>query len=500
MMQALSRGPAAPNLSGPNVFGPPVSGLVGFGYYAPLVADLCAEAGRPVAFAVDDTDGAEPDTFGTAYQLGNRRIPVLTPAQFAGRARRTPNLELYAGRLECEPDTPVGADPFVRSRDWVRQWAGGQLRHPISLLGRVPPVPCPGRYAVFGYPGAGNVLAQAFVAALMDDTPPAPSEWTYRAGMADHFFRTFAAAVRAAVASLAHAGPPAFEFYGQEFGRMTLFADFGGGRVGAAAGIPSLRHHGFREFVTHARPTDAAVGHFADAAAPVVIAARHPCETLLSFANKLGRPARAILDRPNFLPGAVLGMADWYGHALRNRDRLFVCRYEALADRDAGHLAALADHLGRPLAAGRADDLFDRLLNRNLPASVPTHFHRGGTGKWRAEFTRRHLGQVCAGLPGAVFTALGYDVPTADLRADEPPADSLPFAKPSVERPPSALDDLLLTESHYHRLPGPYDIFLTASDGELLAGLSAALADPDLLGLLAAAGFPTDSAHTRLAA
>lgn len=489
----------------PLITGNRCSALVGFGYYAPLAADLCAAAGRPVAFAVDDTGGAEPDTFGTAYQLGTRGIPVLTPDAFAERARRTPNLELYAGRLECAADTPPDADPFIRSRDWVRRQSVGQLRHPISLLGQVPPVPCPGRYAVFGCPGAGNVLVQAFVAALLDDTPPPPAEWTYRAGMADHFFRTFAAAVRAAVAPLAHTGPPALEFYGQEFGRMTLFADFGDGRVGTATGIPSLRHHGFLQFVTHARPTAAAVGHFADAGAPVVVAARHPCETLLSFANKLGRPARAILDRPRFIFGTALGLADWYGHLADSRDRVFVARYEALVGRDAGHLRALAAHLGRRLAPGRADELFDRLLNRNLPVSVPTHFHRGGNDKWRTEFTAGHLWQVRAGLPDTVFTALGYDVPTdADLRANvHPSAGAAPSAagasgRPTDtttagDRPPTPMDTLLLTESDCHRLPGPYDIYPKASDGELLAGLSVALADPDLLGLLAAAGLPPDA-------
>lgn len=461
--------------------GPPDVGLVGFGYYTPAILDLCAEAGTSVAFAVDDSEGAAGDPFGGAHALRSRGVPILSTADFVAQVRRTPELTLVAGRIECAPATPATEDPFTLAHGWTARMAGRGLLHPAALLGRVTPVRCPGRYAVFGYPGAGNVLTHN----LIDDlfaraAEPAPAAWTFRAGIAEHFFQSTAARVRAALAPL---GPVTFDYYEKEFGRTTVYADFGGGRVGLVSQIPSLRYHGIRTFGSHAQPVAAAVNYFTAAGAPCVIAARHPCETLLSFANKVG-PSRAILDRPSFLAGTVQGMSDWYGHVLRNRDRLFVSRYEDIVARRADRLQELAARLGLSLSAGEAAELFDRYLDRNLPESVSTHFHRGGTDKWRREFTADNLQAVRRGLSDEVFTFLGYDVPEV--------ADLLPTETSTDERVLNRVHELLPTKNSHLRLTGPYDLRVSAADPELRASLADAMDDPDLHALLAAGSLPAD--------
>lgn len=444
-------------------------GIVGLGYHTGAVADLCAEAGLRVGFAVDDREGQAGDPFGGASALVARGIPLLPAAAFARQVRHNPRLTLVAGRFEAATDS------FVRAAEWVKRMGGAtRPTHPSALLDRVPAAPCPERYAVFGHPGSGNVLTQHLIDGLFAGPPaPEPARWAVRASLAEHAFHSAAAAVRAALAPLA---PAHVEFIPHEFGTMIVSVERGDGAA-VAFGVPSDRHHGFRIFRTHSRPTRAALDHFHAAGVPCVAVVRHPCETLLSQANKIARPFRPVLDHPGFLDRAADRLAEWTAHLLVNRDRLHVVRYEDLAERRVSVLRRLAAHLGRPISDGEAEGLFANYLNRNLPANVPGHFYRGGNGKWRAAFTADDLRAVRARIPPQAFTAFGYPLPTA---ADLAPAA---FTDPPV--PHSALHAALLEMHECRPIPGT-GIRVGGNNPELTAGLTAAFETPavmDLLGL-----------------
>lgn len=464
----------------------PTAALVGFGYHALAVADLCAEAGRPVAFAVDDTGGGVTDTFGSAYWLGTRGIPVVSADEFAERVRRTPDLELVAVRVECDRQATTPADdPFARAQAWVRRTTGRALLHPAALVGRVPPLPCPGRYAMFGFPGSGNVLTQNLVDALYDrHQQPYPTAWALRAPLTEYHFHSVAARIRALLAPL---NTTHLDFASQEFGTMLVDLECGPERAAVVFHVPNHRYLGLRRFATHSRPTADAVDYFTGCGGACVAIVRHPLETLLSQANKIARPPTVAFDGPQFLDRAADQLADWTAHLLANRDRLIVVRYEDMAARRIDELRRAADRLGMPVTDAEAGELFDRFLNRNLPSSVPTHFFRGGSDKWRAEFRPADLRRAMARLPAETFTAFGYEVPTeADLTHS-------PAAPPTGPAPPAALHATLLEAFPFYPVPGRHGMQVTSGDAELVDALVAAFQDPELLALLDAGGLTTDT-------
>jgi len=458
-------------------------GLVGLGFHTGTVADLCEEAGLRVGFAVDDRDGADGDPFGAAFALAVRGIPLLPAAAFAQRVWRNPGLALVAGRVDCAVGAAVADDSFVRAAEWVRRTVGpNALLHPAALLERVPPTACPNRYAVFGFPGSGNVLTQHLIGNLYARRPlPPPPIWVMRAGLAEYFFHSTVARIRAAMAPL---NPTHIDFIPHEFGTMMVAVECGPSAA-AAFNVPSHRHHGLRTFPTHSRPTRQAVDYFEAAGAPCLAVVRHPCETLLSQANKLARPARRMFDHPRFLTGVGTGFADWTRQVLANRDRLHVVRYEDLAARRIDVLRRLAGWLDLPVSAAEAAALYDAHLNRNLPAAVPTHFHRGGNDKWRGEYSPAHLRHLRRHVPDGAFTAFGYDIPTA--------ADLVPTP---VTEAAVALDPIhaaLLEVDPVQYIPGPHGMYVTGSNPDLVEGLLEVFSDPALLALFAAGGLTADN-------
>jgi len=446
-------------------------GLVGLGYYTLTVADLCIEVGLRVAFAVDDREGADGDPNGAAFWMNARGIPVMTTAAFVERMRADP-VALVAARVECPAECPPAEEPFGRASDWVRRVSdGGPLVHPAALLDRVPPADCPGRYAVLGFPGTGNILTQHLVDGACASRPsPMPAGCAMRAGLAEGFFHGTVARVRAALAPL----PPArIDFIPHEFGTMLVTAEWSADRAGVAFAVPSRRHHALPRFSTHSRPTRPLLDYLAAASAPCVAVVRHPLETLLSHANKIARPSRVMFDDPRFLDHVAANFADWHAHLLANRDRVHVVRYEDLAARRLDVLRNLADWVGMSISDGEAGALYDRYLNRNLPCSVPTHFFRGGNDKWRAEYEPRDLRRVRARVPDELFTAFGYDVPTE--------ADLSPVRPDGHPQPVHALHAALREAYPLHPVPGRYDMRVNGSDPEVVDALMAAFQDPNLI-------------------
>jgi len=468
--------------------GSPV-GLVGLGYYTLTVADLCSEAGHSVAFAVDDREGTDGDPSGAAYWMNIRGIPVLTATEFVERMRSDP-VPLVATRVECAPDCAPEDEPFGRAGKWVRRVSGaGPLVHPVSLLAQVPPVDCPVRYAVFGFPGSGNMLAQNLIEGLYARrVEPVPPAFTMRAGLSEAFFHTIVSHLRARLASLL---PTNVRFVPHDFGTMLVAVTCGESRAGVAFHVPSSRHLGLHRFPTHSRPTTAAADYFASADAPCVAVVRHPLEALLSQANKIARPVRAVFDGPHFLDNTASSFTDWHSHLLANRDRVCTVRYEDLHGRRIDELRRLAEWVGRPVSDAEAEALYDRYLNRNLPALVPTHFYRGGNDKWRTEFEPRDLQRVLARMPVEMFTAFGYDVPTE--------ADLVPAPFVGTPKPVSIMHTALLEACEFYPVAGSHGIRVTSGDAALADALRAVFADPDLQALLAT-GQPHPAAEALRAA
>lgn len=452
-------------------------GLIGLGYHTLAVADLCAEAGLRVAFAVDDREGADGDPHGAAFWMTARGVPVLSATEFVERVRADP-VPLVAARVEGPDDAPPG--PFDRATIWVRRTAGVRpLFHPSALLERVPPAECPGRYAVLGFPGTGNVLTQHLVAgACAERTSVMPAPFALRAGLAEGFFHGTVARVRAALAPLSSAR---IDFIPHEFGTMLVTAEWSAERAGVAFAVPSHRHHALPNFSTHSRPTRPLLDYLAAASAPCVVVVRHPLETLLSHANKIARPSRPLFDDPRFLDHIAANFADWHAHLLANRDRVQVVRYEDLTARRVDVLRALTKWVGVPVSDGEAAALYDSCLNRNLPSSVPTHFYRGGNDKWRSEYQPDDLRRVRARVPDEQFTAFGYDVPTE--------ADLSPVPFDGRPQPAYALHAALREAYPLHPVPGRHGMWVNGSHPEIVAGLMAAFQDPALLTLFDA-GLP----------
>ena len=456
-------------------------GVVGLGYYTDTVVRLCAELGLPVGFIVDDLEGAIGDPYGAARHLTRRDIPLLSTAEFADQSRAADGeLLLVAGRIDCDAAVALDDDPFRQVTDWVARAAPGQepLLHPVALLARSTPVQCPDRYAVFGFPGSGNVLTQNLVEALYARRPAeVVPAWQVRANLSEQYFYSFAARARALLAPLS---PTRIEYVPHDFGTMMVSVERGD-RAAVAFYVPTHRHLGKQAYPTHSLPTTQAVDFFASVNAPCVAVVRHPLETLLSQSNKIDRPSRAVLDGPLFLDRSAAQLAKWTDHLLTNRARACVVRYEDLAGRRLDELQRMAGFLGFPLTDDEAGQLYDQFLNRNLTAATSKHYYRGGSDKWRSEFTADHLRRAMRHLPAEAFTAFGYDVPTeADLTAE--PVTMTPM-------PRSELYACLLESYPFHPVPGPHGIQVCGQDDELAAGVIAAFGDPTLLTLLAAGGF-----------
>lgn len=453
-------------------------GIVGLGYYTPAIASLCSEVGLPVGFAVDDRAGASGDPFAAAHILGCRGIPLLSTAEFVERAQHTPDgLTLIAGRIACELPLAAADDPYRQLAAWVARVAPNQAAplHPAALLDRVDPLPCPNRYAVFGFPGSGNVLTQNLVEGLFARRPAdIPFDWRVRAGLVEQHFYGLSATVNELLAPLA---PDRVEFIPYEFGTMTVSVECGD-RAGVAVNVPSRRHHGLQTFPAHARPTRAAVDYFTLAGAPCVAVVRHPLETLLSQANKIARPSRPVLDDPHFLEHAAGLLTEWVRHLLANRDRVCVVRYEDLAARDVGELRRMADWVGIPIWDSEAEAMFDAYLNRNLTTATAKHFYRGGNDKWRGEFTPDHLRRAMAHLPSEVFTAFGYEVPHE--------ADLAPVPFKGSPMPRNELYACLLEAYPLRDVPGGGGIRVCGTDTAMVDGLTAVFGHPAFLAQLAA--------------
>lgn len=470
--------------------GDPRVGLVGLGFYTESVVNLCAEVGLSVGFAVDDlagTDRPRPLAAGARTALAKRGIPLLSAAEFAARARDTEDgLTLVAGRVECELPLAPTDDPFRQLTEWVSRTIPGQELplHPAALLALADPVHCPDRYAVFGFPGSGNVLAQNLVAALFARNPELPPPaWQGRAVLSEQYFYGVSARVGALLEPLA---PTRVEFIPYDFGTMRVSVECGG-RAGVVYDVPSDRHLGLPAFPAHAQPTRRAVDFFASVGAPCVAVVRHPLEALLSGANKILRPCRAVLDGTAYLEQATDMLAEWTAHLLANRDRVHVVRYEDLVARRTDVLLGMAAFVGRPLTGAEATGLIDQLLhrnlfdtprNRNLNTATAQHFYRGGNDKWRGEFEPRDLRRILARLPASAFTAFGYEVPTE--------ADLCPVPFRGTPMPKSELYACLLASYPVHRLPGPFGIQVTGCDEPMVEALSAAFQDAGLLAHLAA--------------
>jgi hypothetical protein len=467
-------------------------GLVGLGYHTQAVLDLCRAAGARVAFVVDDRPEQQPGHTGSTClatlraALARAGVQLWAGADLFGRLAGPGGLPpLVASSVENRPGGSVSADPYLRNSRLVRELSGGAhaLAHPVALARALELPAYRRRVALFGFPGSGNILAQHLLAALCERAgagqPPPRVEAV--AALAEHYYVSTVVLVRHL---LRHLRPQRLELAASQFPTMDLTLELPGGEHAVALHVPSNRHLASYFHHTHAAPTRLAVDELTRLGAPCVAVIRHPCETILSWASKMSRPAAPLLNNDHFFVKTVQGLAEWHRQLAANEGQLVVLRYEDLVARRRAPLQALADRLGVGLSEVEVGGLYDRYLHRELlPALAPGHYYQGGNDKWKQVFLPRHVREFLAQGFQPVCERWGYD-----LTPPEGSAASSAQGGPSGQKAGvMPLDSLLGLKDDSLTLE-PFPTRILSNSWEVSQAIRSALYGPDFLEHLNAGG------------
>ncbi len=416
--------------------GPGEVGLYGLGHYTLPILEYCRDAGIRVAFVVDNCPEAHPAPPPAACLRTLREllaawpVPLWTNAEFCERLeRRTPSPPLVASSILNRLDGSVSTDPYLRAARLIREVSGGSrtLLHPVVLAHVLRPPPYRKRVTLFGFPGAGNILAKHLLAELwgrIDLSPPPSVERA--AAFAEHYYVSTAILAHHVLRDLT---PVGLELTPLEFPTLDLSLALPGDEYARVRHVPCNLHLSSFFNHTHGIPTGPAVDEWTRLGTFCVAVVRHPCETILSWASKFMRPPTPVLDRAGFFRETALQLASWHRQLIDNEDRFLILRYEDLAARRRRPLRALAERLGVCLRSQEIDSLYGRFLNRNLePTVTPGHFYRGGSDKWKRYFLRRHMCQLRDAGVDRIFQRWGYDLTPSEMSTSATPRDQ---GKPS---------------------------------------------------------------------
>lgn len=292
------------------------------------------------------------------------------------------------------------------------------ILHPAALaLG--PGVARPGHWALTGFAGSGNVLAQSVLRALQDDAD-LPS------GLARHLGDAQALTLRRSLQAC--------------FRTLPGFAcHFGPGRAPDRLGVTVTWDHGWfvlnglpyagfleRSIGTHADWTAATQARLEGLGYRCFAVLRHPLDAIQSALAKLGRTgAEAMAGGPMLERIALLHRAALEA-ALRDDARLAFIRFETLLADPVGEIIRLGALLGKAVAPARAEALRDALLFRDLVNGPAPHL-RDPLGTAGRGFTTAALDLLERLGTRAIADRLGYDWPeqrgaALDLPALDRPA------------------------------------------------------------------------------
>lgn len=348
-------------------------------------------------------------------------------------------------------DTPErGLDHrFPRLLPRVRAKVGDRrLLHPAALALRAPSPPgMQRRWAVVGYPGSGNMVAQAILRQLAPDDPPVDA---LRRHLADAQALSLRTAVEDAFGDL-----PGFT-YQIGHGRTLLTAGmmarcdqgwFWLRGLPYAAGLErSLGTHVLFNHESEAQM--AALGHTG------FHIVRHPLLALRSTLRKLGRaadPAPETAEFRDFVNSYLVFMRA----ALRPNIPLKVIRFERLLAEPLAVIGDLAALLGVSCDAERAAAIRDRTLHRELVGEDARHFQGAATAPEHA-FDDAALDALARAGVAEIAGQLGFAWPK---HGASPP--------PATKTGDIIYAPLALLPGHGGRTPNAPELQLRAETAEL---------------------------------
>lgn len=261
-----------------------------------------------------------------------------------------------------------------------------------------------GHWALTGFPGSGNILAQSVLRALQgdDDLP---------AGLPRHLGNAQALSLRRLVEAT--------------FGALPGFAYHIGPGLAAPQRawvavhwergwfvLDGLPYAGFLERTvgTHADWTPANQAHLEALGYRGFVVLRHPLDAIRSLLAKLGRSGQDGLAGGPMLERAALRHRTAIEAALRTDARLEPIRFEALLADPVAEIARLGALLGQTVSAESAQALRDALLFRDLVGGPAPHL-RDPLGKTGQGFTDGALAVLERCGTRAIADRLGYAWP-----------------------------------------------------------------------------------------
>jgi hypothetical protein len=156
---------------------------------------------------------------------------------------------------------------------------------------------------------------------------------------------------------------------------------------------------------------------------------RHPCETLLSLASKIERPAHGVIDDFEWISQMAKSLAFWHESLASNLRHVTVLKYEDLIARDPKALRSMAEAFGVSCDDQEIAEIYDAVLFRNLLPQVGGHFYQGGNDKWRGVFRPETMQIIREQGLEPVFRRFEYDGMDRRTRLTDRPSAVAPNRK-----------------------------------------------------------------------
>lgn len=418
-----------------------------WGSFAPLhdYLALLKEAGIRVACLVDPLN----------QRSGGGAIPVRSVAGFVQDAdyyRGMPIVVLEDRQPSQQADPVWEAVKTLTCEFHVEN----PLLDPVFVADHLT-LQFPGRVLAAGFPGSGNGVVQAVIERLLPEKaePLATKEHivSFLAGQRhEHLHkrldRSFTDLGRK-ISGMSH----------QRFGRVNWLALGHQGETLVMYDLCDRAHLLSTIQKTHEILTPRLIERFLQMDYRLIVAMRHPLDTLVSIAAKLCKPPSVVLADLEWFEKMATALRDYCAAVLdANRD-VSLIHYERLITEPITAIRETAEAIGRECSSQRASDVWEQVGFRSLHA--PGHLWQPGMDKWRKYMCRRHV-EIAQELGLDTLAAeLGYHdlEPTAvgdEPLSPPPPPELLPTVEMAIGdhtfsriygRPPTFLHPQVLYEN-----------------------------------------------------
>ncbi len=396
-----------------------------------------------------DAERLFTDTAGDLWRFHGSEAAFQHTRPLIDRAALTPvstheGNEPTAHVLLCVPspaeDTP--ADYVNRLRQLHRQLPrGAVVRHPAALVG-LTGIPAGQRWAVTGYPGAGNMVLQGVLQKIdtLRPEPPADPQTREAFELGQHHKAVVNEVVSRLLHTIRRRGSRQLEDFvigPGHLGQCSIRATFADQTVLLMNHLPYAGFIG-HDYGAHARWTrEAAAFYRRFGYRRVYHAVRDPLAVLCSNAAKTVRPLEHALHDPAWFEPTAKQLAAYFDAAQavldKTPDAFKLVRYEDLTGHPHETIQKLGRDAGLDLTNAQADDIWDQVGFKSLTPAGDEHLFNPTADK-RPHYRAAHLGMMeHAGLT-PWFDRLGYTTPTAGDLPDGPLAPT-----PTPDKVPSAL-------------------------------------------------------------